>query len=538
MIRKAKNNKRWSLRTLKQFHASLIVKSFNSDRPSLRELIFAAAVDLSGSINYAHQLFDQISHPDLFMYNTMIRGSANSPSPSKAIAFYTQLDRHLRPDNYTFPFILKACARISDVSLGSQFHAKVLKFGFESDAFARNSLISLHASCGDIAVAEALFDGGSARWDAVARSAMIAGYAGRGELAVARALFDETPAAARDLVSWNVMITGYAKRGDMECARRLFDEAPERDVVSWNALVSGYVSRGSHCEALALFEEMRAAGETADEVTMTSLLSACADSGALDAGRRIHNALLEVARSAGLSVIAGNAVIDMYAKCGSIDRAVGVFWGMRERDVFSWNSVIGGLAVNGRAEEALRLFDEMRKARVRPDEITFLGVLAACSHGGRVEEGRFYFNLMKSEYGIEPNVKHCGCMVDTLGRAGLLEEAFELIGLMGVDRYPIIWRALLGACRLHGNVKLAEHANRMLVKMGQYESGNYVLLANAYGGIGAWVGMENVRKMMNDRGVIKEAGCSLIEEGKNAIGIKGDKVADVVESDSKLFMDS
>ncbi|KAF8717590.1 hypothetical protein HU200_025757 [Digitaria exilis] len=225
----------------------------------------------------------------------------------------------------------------------------------------------MHASCGDLGVASALFESG-ARGDAVAWSAMISGCARRGDIAAARELFDESP--VKDLVSWNVMITAYAKRGEMAMARELFDRVPERDVVSWNAMISGYVRCGSHRHAVELFEQMQCMGEKPDTVTVLSLLSACADSP----------------------------------------------WGM-------------------------------------------------------VDKGHKYFNLMQQRYRIEPNIKHYGCMVDMLSRAGLLKEAFGFIDTMKVDPNSVIWRTLLGACRIHGEIELAEHANRELLRARSDASG-------------------------------------------------------------------
>lgn len=503
-----------NLRALKQVHAFMLVNGFNSNPSALRDLIFAAAISISGAIHYAHQLFVHITEPDIFMWNTVIRGSAQSSNPLNAISLYTQMEnRDVKPDNFTFPFVLKACTKLSWVKMGFGIHGRVVKYGFESNTFLRNTLIYFHANCGDLSVARALFDGSAMR-EVVPWSALTAGYARRGELGVARQLFDEMP--VKDLVSWNVMITGYVKQGEMESARKLFDEAPKRDVVTWNAMIAGYVLCGSHEQALEMFEEMRHVGEKPDEVTMLSLLSACADLGDLDVGQKIHCNILDLC-SGDLSILLGNALIDMYAKCGSIERALEVFRGMRDRDVSTWNSVIGGLAFHGHAEESINLFMEMRRLKLRPNEITFVGVLVACSHAGKVEEGRGYFNLMRSEYKIEPNVRHCGCMVDMLGRAGKLNEAFEFMESMEIEPNAIVWRTLLGACKIHGNFELARRANERLLEMRRDQSGDYVLLSNIYASRGEWDGVEKVRKLMDDSGVRKEPGCSLVEADDRAL---------------------
>ncbi|KAK9107528.1 hypothetical protein Syun_023539 [Stephania yunnanensis] len=332
--------------------------------------------------------------------------------------------------------------RLSWVQMGRTLHGKVVRVGFESNTFVRNTLIHFHANCGELGVAKSLFDGCEER-DVVAWSALTAGYARRGELA-----------------------------GEMGCARELFDEVPERDVVTWNAMIAGYVLCGGYQEAFEMFEEMRRAGERPDEVTMLSLLSACTDSGALDVGQRMHSSIMEIS-SGSFGILLGNALIDMYAKCGSIEKALEVFRGMREKDVSTWNSIVGGLAYHGHAKATIDMFVEMRRQKFRPNEITFVGVLVACSHAGMLADGHKYFDLMRNEYSIEPNIKHYGCMVDMLGRAGLLDEAFKFVETMEIEPNPIIWRTLLGACE--------------------------------------WDGSQKVRKLMDDRMVRKEAGRSIID---------------------------
>ncbi|OAY60190.1 pentatricopeptide repeat-containing protein At5g15300 [Manihot esculenta] len=498
-----------NLRSLKQIHASLITKGFNSCSSALRELIFASAMSISGTIDYAHQLFAQISEPDIFMWNTMMRGSAQSHHPLKAFSLYSQMEgTGIKPDKFTFSFLLKACTRLEWRKTGSCIHGKIVKYGFEDNKFVRNTLIYHHANCGDLGIARAIFYDSGER-DIVAWSALTAGYARRGQLRMARQLFDEMP--VKDLVAWNVMITAYAKKGEMKLARRLFDEVPKKDVVTWNVMIAGYVLSGENKQALEMFEEMRGVGEQPDEVTMLSLLSACTDLGDLDVGMKVHRSILEMSLG-DMSVLLGNALIYMYAKCGSIERALEVFRGMREKDVSTWNSVILGLAFHGHAEESINLFAEIQRLKnIRPNEITFVGVLVACSHAGKVEMGRQYFNVMKDVYGLEPNERHYGCMVDLLGRAGLLNDAFEFIESMNIEPNAVIWRTLLGACRIHGNVELGRRANEKLLTLRRDESGDYVLLSNLYASVGEWDGAQKVRNLMDESGVNKEPGCSVIE---------------------------
>ncbi|CAJ1830452.1 unnamed protein product [Sphenostylis stenocarpa] len=500
--------------TLKQIHSLMIVNGFATNVAFLRKLVLAAALSMVGPAakaavtQYALQMFAQIPQPDTFMWNTIIRGSSQSQDPVQAVSLYAQMDqRSVKPDNFTFPFVLKACTKLSWVNTGSTVHGRVLRLGFVSNVVVRNTLLVFHAKCGDLKIATRIFDD-SDKGDVVAWSALIAGYAQRGDLSVARKLFDEMP--NRDLVSWNVMITAYAKHGEIECARKLFDEAPVRDVVSWNTVIGGYVLRGLNREALKLFDEMCGVGECPDEVTMLSLVCACADLGDLESGEKVHAKIMEISKGK-LSTLLGNALVDMYAKCGNIRKAIRVFWLIRDKDVVSWNTVISGLAFHGHAEESLGLFSEMQRTKVCPDEVTFVGVLAACSHAGNVDEGNRYFHLMRNKYKIEPNVRHCGCVVDMLGRAGLLKEAFDFIGSMKIEPNAIVWRSVLGACKVHGNVELAKQANKQLLRMRGDQSGDYVLLSNVYASQGEWNGAEKVRKQMDDNGVTKNRGSSFVE---------------------------
>jgi len=503
-----------NIRTLKQIRALMIVNGFASNVGFLRKLVLAAAMSMVGPTanaavtQYALQMFAQIPQPDTFMWNTIIRGSSQSRDPLRAVALYAQMDqRSVKPDNFTFPFVLKACTKLVWVNTGSAVHARVLRLGFDSNVVVRNTLLVFHAKCGDLKIATEIFDDSDKR-DVVAWSALIAGYAQRGELSVARKLFDEMP--NRDLVSWNVMITAYTKHGEMKCARKLFDESPMKDVVSWNAMIGGYVLRGLNREALELFDEMCRVGESPDEVTMLSLVCACADLGDLESGEKVHGKIMEMSEGK-LSTLLGNALVDMYAKCGNIRKAIHVFWLIRDKDVVSWNTVISGLAFHGHAEESLCLFREMQSTKVCPDEVTFIGVLAACSHVGNVDEGNRYFHLMRSKYKIEPNIRHCGCMVDMLGRAGLLKEAFDFIASMKLEPNAIVWRSLLGACKVHGNVDMAKQVNEQLLRMRGNQSGDYVLLSNVYASQGEWNGAEKIRKLMDDNGVTKSRGSSFVE---------------------------
>ena len=359
----------------------------------------------------------------------------------------------------------------------------------------------MHAKCGDLQVAGMLL-GEAGEGDVVAWSAVIAGHAARGELDIARKMFDDC--RHKDLVCWNVMVAAYAKHGEMEKARELIDRAPETDVVSWNTIITGYAAKGLLKEALEVLDEMKCAGWMPDEATIISLLACCANLGSLEAGRMVHSLHLET--WSWISIILGNALVSMYAKCGDVQAAVEVFSRMKERDVWTWNSIIGGLAFHGQAEKSVQFFKKMLEAGISPNAVSFLCVLGACSHAGLVEDGQRYFSLMKDRYRIEPNARHYSCMVDMLGRAGLLDEAFAVLSSMRCEPSAVIWRTLLGACRIHGNAALGKLARERLLKMNEDASGDYVMLSGIYASCGEWFGVEIVRGSMDERRVRKVAG--------------------------------
>nr|DAD38291.1 TPA_asm: hypothetical protein HUJ06_008932 [Nelumbo nucifera] len=521
-----------------QIHAQMIRNLLFEDSFAASKLIEFCAVSDSGNIHYARKIFSQISHPNTFTWNTILRGYANSPFPRPSLHLFNQmLKSGAKPNSFTFPSVIKACAHLAAFEQGMQLHGFISKSGVDYDLFSINGLIHMYAVCGKTDFARRLFDTSCQR-DLVSWNSMLTGYVSCGLLAQARQLFDEMP--ERGVVSWNVMISGYCKSGDVDTARKLFDGMPIRNAESWNTLIAGYAKCGlvensrdlfdqmpvrniiswsamitayaqgdRPLEALALFDRMRKANLKPNWATIVSALSACAHIGALDRGRSIH---LYVDQSKmKVDSIIGTALIDMYAKCGSIENAFRIFDMLASKDVFSWTAMIGGLAVNGHAEKALELFSQMEGDGVRPNEVTFVGVLSACSHGGFVELARQHFNSMKLVYGIDPQMEHYGCMVDTLGRAGLLQEAVPFLEAIPVKANPVLWGTLLGACWIHRNAKIGEYVGDRLVELQPDDGGVYVLLSNIYATVGRWDDARRVRVLMKSKGLKKSPGRSSIE---------------------------
>ncbi|KAK9110906.1 hypothetical protein Scep_018425 [Stephania cephalantha] len=327
----------------------------------------------------------------------------------------------------------------------------------------------------------------------------------------------------RDVVTWNAILAGYAREEEMGVAEKVFDEMPQRDVVSWSTMIMGFVQSGCPEKGLEWFGEMRERGLAMNEAVVVSALSASAQLGLLEQGRLVHSTIR--LGEFPITVAIGTALVDMYAKCGCIDMSRNVFDGMRRRDVWSWNVMICGLAAHGLAKEALSQFRRFVREGFVPGNVTFVGVLNACSRAGLVDDGRHYFKLMTQCYRLEPEMEHYGCMVDLFARAGLVHEALDFVENMAIKPDPVLWATLLGACKIHGLVELGETIGKKLIKLDPTHDGNYVLLSSIHAQARKWDDVLRVRRLMVNRGAAnKVAGWSLIEaEGKVHRFLAGEK---------------
>ncbi|XP_030492722.2 pentatricopeptide repeat-containing protein At3g47530 [Cannabis sativa] len=302
----------------------------------------------------------------------------------------------------------------------------------------------------------------------------------------------------------------YSSSGKFCEALKVFDEMPHRDTVAWNVLISCYLRNKRTRDGLALFDAMQSEeyGCDPDEVTCLLMLQACANLNALEFGERVHAYIEEHGYD---RTNLRNSLVSMYSKCGCLEKAYEVFKGIPNKNVVSWSAMISGFAVNGYGKEAIDAFEEMLRMRVPPDPQTFTGVLSACSHCGFVDEGMMCFDQMSKEFGISPNIRHYGCLVDLLGRAGLLDKAYQIIVSMDIKPDPEIWRTLLGACRIHGHVNLGERVVGHLIELKAEEAGDYVLLLNIYSSAEKWDKVAEVRKFLKDKAIQTTPGCSTIE---------------------------
>ena len=304
------------------------------------------------------------------------------------------------------------------------------------------------------------------------------------------------------------LVDMYNKCVVIEDARRLFKRMLSKDLVTWTVMIGAYADCNAY-ESLVLFDQMREEGVVPDKVAMVTVVNACAKLGAMHRAKFVNEYILRNGFS--LDVILGTAMIDMYAKCGSIESARDVFDKMKERNVITWSTMIAAYGYHGRGKEALDLFHMMLSCGMLPNRVTFVSLLYACSHAGLIEEGLHFFDVMWEEHAVRPDVKHYTCMVDLLGRAGRLDEAVMLIEAMTVEKDERLWSALLGACRIHGNMELAEKAANSLLELQPQNPGHYVLLSNIYAKAGKWEKVAKFRDMMTHRNLKKVPGWTWIE---------------------------
>uniref|UniRef100_A0A3Q7EQ75 DYW domain-containing protein n=2 Tax=Solanum lycopersicum TaxID=4081 RepID=A0A3Q7EQ75_SOLLC len=473
-----------------QVHAHMAVRGVSPNGLVAAKMV--AMYASSGEIDSASYIFDSATEPSSLLYNAMIRALTLYGITKRTIEIFFQMHSlGFRGDNFTFPFVFKSCADLSDVWCGKCVHSLILRSGFVFDMYVGTSLVDMYVKCGD------LID--------------------------ARKLFDEMP--VRDVSAWNVLIAGYMKDGLFKDAEELFEEMPIRNIVSWTAMISGYAQNGLADESLQLFDKMLDPDSEVrpNWVTVMSVLPACAHSAALDRGKKIHS----FAREAGLekNPSVQTALIAMYAKCGSLVDARLCFDQInpREKKLVAWNTMITAYASHGFGREAVSTFEDMLRAGIQPDKITFTGLLSGCSHSGLVDVGLRYFDCMSLVYFVEKGHDHYACVVDLLGRAGRLVEAYNLISQMPMAAGPSIWGSLLAAGRSHRNLEIAELAAKKLFILEPDNSGNYIVLSNMYAEAGMWEEVTHLRIQQKSRRIMKSPGCSWIEfDGKAHLFLGGD----------------
>ncbi|CAN1190318.1 Pentatricopeptide repeat-containing protein At2g22070 [Linum perenne] len=443
----------------------------------------------NGKVDLAVELFNQMSERDIITWNSMISGFNQLGFDGEALKFFSDMmkDSSLIPNRFTLGSALSACANTENLKFGKQIHAYIIRTEFDTSGAVGNALVSMYAKSGGLENAQRVID--------------------------LRGIDD------LDVIAFTALLDGYVKIGNIAPARRIFDSLNETDVVVWTAMIVGYLQNGLDHVAMELFRKMVREGPQPNSHTLSAMLSVCSNVASLNLGKQIHASALRSMRSLSSSV--GSGIITMYSRSGSIADAQKVFSHMRwNRDTTTWTSMIIALAQHGLGEEAIQLFDKMLSLSIKPDHITYVGVLSACTHIGLVDKGRSYFHQMQNVHRIEPTLSHYACMVDLFGRAGLLQEAYSFIMDMPVDPDVIVWGSLLSSCKVHKNVELAKEAAERLLHLQPENSGAYSSLANLYSATGNWADAAKTRKLMKDRGVKKEQGSSWVQI-KNRVHVFG-----------------
>ncbi|KAL6633965.1 hypothetical protein ACP70R_026636 [Stipagrostis hirtigluma subsp. patula] len=474
---------------LDQLHAHTFVTGRAAAQTTTFHLLRFAALRLS-CLPYARRLFDATPNPNVFLYSAMLSAYVSASSSATAAASYSPAHtrealalflRMLRrgrpaPNQFVYPLALRAACAVG-IHLVRSIHSHACRTGFYGYDVIRTSLLDV--------------------------------YTRYGMMGDARKLFDSL--TEKNVVSWTALVSGYARAGKVGDAIVLFERMPERDVPAWNALIAGCAQNGLFVEAVGVFRRMVGEGFQPNATTVCSVLSACGHLGMLKIGKVIHGYAWRTCVGFGSSVV--NGLIDMYGKCGNLKGARWIFDEVSDRrDLTSWNSLINCLALHGHSKGAIVVFTAMMNEGVEPDEVTFVGLLNACTHGGFVDEGLRYFELMHHEHGIEPEIEHYGCIVDLLGRAGRFQDAMNVIKDMRVEPDEVIWGSLLSACRIHKQLELAVLAIQKLLELDPNNVNYVVMLANVYSEGGFWEEVRKVRTLMREDTFGKKLpGCSWIE---------------------------
>ena len=461
----------------KEVHDDAIRFGFHSDT-----LLGNALIDMYAKckrVEDARRVFDGMLVKDVISWTSLSSCYVTYGLPRQGLEEFREMMLNgVRPNVVTVSSILPACSELKTLNSGREIHGFVVKNEMGENLFVCSALVSMYASCLRIRHARLVFDNMS----------------------------------RRDVVLWNVILTAYFSNKECEKGLELFYQMRNEDVklndASWNAVICGCVQNGKTEQALEMLGQMQDLGFKPNQITITSVLPACTSLESLRTGKEIHGYIYRHLFIKDLTTT--TALVFMYAKCGDLELSLRVFNMMPKKDTVAWNTIIIANSMHGKGEEALLLFEKMLDSGAKPNSVTFTGVLSGCSHSQLVDKGLLIFDSMSRDYSTEPDVDHYSCMVDVLSRAGRLEQAYEFIRRMPIEPTAAAWGALLSACRVHRNMELAKIAAKKLFEIEPHNPGNYVLLSNIFSTANLWEEASEIRKLMSDRGIIKEPGCSWV----------------------------
>lgn len=499
-----------------------------------------------GKIQQGCRVFDEMPVRNVVSWTAVITGLVQAGYAKEGLVYFSEMQRSkVEYDAYSFAIALKACADFGALNYGREIHAKTMKKGFNESSFVANTLATMYNKCGKLVYGMRLFEKMRTQ-DVVSWTTIITTLVQMGQEEHAIEAFikmkesDVSPneytfaaiisgvanlaitecgeqlhahvlriGLVDSLSVANSIITMYSKCGQLTSASMVFHGMTRRDIVSWSTIIAAYSQGGYGEEAFEYLSWMRREGPKPNEFAFASVLSVCGSLAILEQGKQLHAHVLSIGLEH--TAMIQSALINLYSKCGSIKDASKIFNVAENEDIVSWTAMINGYAEHGCSQKAIDLFVKIHTGGLKPDSVTFIGVLTACSHAGLVDLGFHYFNLMINEYRINPSKEHYGCMIDLLCRAGRLNDAERMIKSMPFQRDDVVWSTLLRACRLNGDVDRGIRAAEEILKLDPNCAGTHITLANIYASKGRLSESANVRKIMKSKGVIKEPGWSWIK---------------------------
>ncbi|KAK8548689.1 hypothetical protein V6N12_061597 [Hibiscus sabdariffa] len=543
-----------SLQLTKQTHARVFFLGFTQS-PFLASKLLSLYASF-GHLTESKTVLDSVEDKNVYLLNSMINGYLKCSSYVEAFDLFCKMGRfNVKPDDFTLATVSKVAGETRDLVAGKLVHCQSIKTGFVLDIVVSNSLISMYGKCGEFEGMKNVFDEMCER-NVGSWNALISGYSNSGDWRLVKDLWEVVKnmqlggmklngftissllplcggdgtwgcnygrelhcyilkneldsGIGSDVYLGCCLIDMYSKSGRVSMGRNVFDRMGLRNVYAWTAMINGYIENGDFDEALVLFQKMQLNdGIEPNKVSLVSVLPACSSYAGLMAGKQIHGYAIRKELTSDVALC--NALIDMYSKCGSLNSARQVFdKGPFRKDTISWSSMICGYGLHGKGEEAISLYNKMLLLGDKPDMITVVGVLSACSRSGLVNEGLRFYNTITNEHGMKPTVEICACVVDMLGRSGQLDQALDFIKTMPVEPGPSVWGALVNASVMHGNIELQELAHRFLIHLEPENPSNYVSLSNLHASSKRWDVVAGLRKMMKEKGLKKAPGCSWI----------------------------